>query len=384
MTSYQPPKQATEYIFYITLEDKASAGSFKANPTLAVGDAKVSIDGGAFNNLTTIPVVTPAGGVTVRVTLSIAEMTGANIFVSFIDAAGAEWFDYGINLQPSVTQLDDLVANVWNEVLTGGTYNITNSAGKRLRESASVIFQSGTCSAGSTVNTVVLNGSASAVDGSYDPSLITIFGGTGQGQTRLIFEYDGGTKTGVVDRNWKVTPDNTSEYIIFGHPGREHVNEGLARGGDTNSITLNALASSIDNVYVAQLVFIRSGTGDDQIGLITGYDGTSKVATVESAWGTTPDVTSGYAILPHHHHPLSEMAAENLTGTTLAELTALSDVPAEPTVAQALMLLYMAKRNDSQATASERRILNNAGTEILDAVMTDDSTTFSQGKLTDA
>lgn len=67
---------------------------------------------------------------------------------------------------------------------------------------------------------------------------------------------------------------------------------------------------------------------------------------------------------------------------TIAELTGIADAPATPTPAQALMLLYQWLRNNTQATATERRILNDAGTEIMDAAMSDDGTTFQQGKLT--
>ena len=67
---------------------------------------------------------------------------------------------------------------------------------------------------------------------------------------------------------------------------------------------------------------------------------------------------------------------------TLSELTAITDAPATPTLRQAMMLLYMWLRNDTQTTSTERRILNDAGTEIMDAAMSDDATTFSQGKLT--
>ena len=74
----------------------------------------------------------------------------------------------------------------------------------------------------------------------------------------------------------------------------------------------------------------------------------------------------------------------SLNDTVLAEITAATDVPATPTARQALMLLYMMARNNSQATATERRVLNNAGTEILDATMSDDGTTFSAGQLGDA
>ena len=121
MTTYQPPKRATEYIFFVALEDQANAGLFIANPTLAAGDAQVSTDGGAFSNLDTIPAVTPAGGVAVMVTLSIAEMTGENVFVRFVDAVGDEWYDLGINIQTVTTnQIDDLAtpATVWAEALT--------------------------------------------------------------------------------------------------------------------------------------------------------------------------------------------------------------------------------------------------------------------------
>ena len=127
MTTYQPPKRATEYIFYVALEDQANAGLFKAAPTLAAGDAKVSTDGSGFTNLDTIPVVTPAAGIAVKVTLSVAEMTGENVFVQFIDAAGDEWYDLAINIQTVTTnQFDDLATptGVWSST----TRTLTQSA----------------------------------------------------------------------------------------------------------------------------------------------------------------------------------------------------------------------------------------------------------------
>lgn len=54
---------------------------------------------------------------------------------------------------------------------------------------------------------------------------------------------------------------------------------------------------------------------------------------------------------------------------------------ATPTLKEMLMYLYMALRNASQATATERRIANNAGTVIAKATMSDNGTTFNQGKL---
>lgn len=109
MATYVPAKRATEYICYVCLTSQADTKLFQVNPTLAAGDVKVSLDGGAFNNLTTLPVVTPAGGRAVKVTLSVAEMTADNVEVVFSDAADSEWCDLALNIQTTATQIDNLV-----------------------------------------------------------------------------------------------------------------------------------------------------------------------------------------------------------------------------------------------------------------------------------
>ncbi len=108
MPTYFPPKNAVAYITYVGLIDQSDTRLLQVNPTLAAGDVKVSIDGGTFNDLATLPVVTPAAGRSVKVALSAAEMTGDNITVVFHDAAGAEWCDLILNLQTAARHLDDL------------------------------------------------------------------------------------------------------------------------------------------------------------------------------------------------------------------------------------------------------------------------------------
>ena len=68
--------------------------------------------------------------------------------------------------------------------------------------------------------------------------------------------------------------------------------------------------------------------------------------------------------------------------TATGTLTELVAVPAaSPTIAQGLALLYMALRNSSTATATARTVKNDAGTTIGTATMSDNGTTFTQGKL---
>jgi hypothetical protein len=77
--------------------------------------------------------------------------------------------------------VDEIVDGVWDEVLTGAT--------------------------GANNNQIQFDTGASAVDGAYDPAMVVLIEGTGVGQSRLILQYDGATRTATVDRDWKVNPD---------------------------------------------------------------------------------------------------------------------------------------------------------------------------------
>lgn len=112
MAASNPPVINTAFITYVALQDMANPGSYKANPTLAAGDVQYSLDGAAFQNLGTLPAVTPASGVAVKVTMASGEMNGDNIFIKFIDQTNPkEWADYAFNVQT--------VAAGWNVGKTG-------------------------------------------------------------------------------------------------------------------------------------------------------------------------------------------------------------------------------------------------------------------------
>lgn len=192
---------------------------------------------------------------------------------------------------------------IWDKVLSKANHDIAQSAAKLLRQLASfVIANNDARVVGSPgINQIQLAASESSVDGTFDPGIIGIIDGTGAGQCRMILEYDGTSKIATLNRDWKVAPDVTSEYVILCSEGGLHVNEGLAQGGGASSITLNSLASTDNNVYNGQFVFLVSGTGQDQVGRVTAYNGTSKVATIETTmngWAVQPDTTTGYIMIP--------------------------------------------------------------------------------------
>lgn len=92
------------------------------------------------------------------------------------------------------------------------------------------------------------------------------------------------------------------------------VRSGTAVAGAGSSITLDAGASAVNDIYVGLVVVIVSGTGAGQARVINDYDGGTQVASVENPWATNPDNTSVFRLLAAGH-PLSH---SNGNGTNAA------------------------------------------------------------------
>jgi len=103
MANANPPKKNQAFVTYITVRDAADNLSFKGSPTIAAGDFKITKDGGAFANLTNLPSVTPAGSVSVQISLTSTEMNADQILITWIDQTSPkEWADgsLAINTTP--------------------------------------------------------------------------------------------------------------------------------------------------------------------------------------------------------------------------------------------------------------------------------------------
>lgn len=96
------PAKNKQFVFYISLAQQSDPKVFQTNPTLAIGDVKVSTGGGSKDNIGTLPVVTPTGSDQVKVTLSAAEMNhNEGATVTFADATGDEWCSRTIHIPAS-------------------------------------------------------------------------------------------------------------------------------------------------------------------------------------------------------------------------------------------------------------------------------------------
>lgn len=118
-------KKSTATVLYTQLASPADADVWISNPTLAAGDVRVSIDGAAFAPIGTLPAVTPAGDVAVKIILTSGEMAGDNIVISFKDqTATEEWQAHTILIRTTAVTVDDLVrsttpANTFDVSATG-------------------------------------------------------------------------------------------------------------------------------------------------------------------------------------------------------------------------------------------------------------------------
>ena len=192
------------------------------------------------------------------------------------------------------------IANaIWDAILTGATHNIATSAGRRVREIGAFAIHSGTAQAGNSIH-LTLAATASATDGIYNRNLLVIVGGTGNGQTRTIVDYDGATKIALADREWRISPDATSEYQITPDDTPLTVDHGLVQAATSTTITIRDYASAVDDTYLCNIVIILAGTGRGQARLVSSYNGTTKVITIcGDNWVTTPDTNSIYALIPY-------------------------------------------------------------------------------------
>ena len=150
---------------------------------------------------------------------------------------------------------------------------------------------------GAAAGYVDLDGSASAVDNFYVGCSIKITAGDGAGQSRTIILYVGSTKRAYVDRVWVTNPVSATYLVNAGKLTLDVLNTGVAAAGGASTITLASSAVATNEYYDGAKVQIISGTGLGQSRIISGYVGSTRVATVTDAWATQPDNTSVYAVM---------------------------------------------------------------------------------------
>jgi len=102
------------------------------------------------------------------------------------------------------------------------------------------------------------------------------------------------------------------------------IRTGTAQAGAATTITLDSGASAVDDYYVGCYVNCTNDTPTNVLGqarLITDYAGSTKVATVESAWGTNPSSSTTFEILETSDRQFKAVDVQQWLGGVVATPT---------------------------------------------------------------
>jgi hypothetical protein len=181
--------------------------------------------------------------------------------------------------------------------------------------------------AGGSSSTITLDGAANSNNGFYNDALVSIIGGTGASQVRLITSYVGSTQVASVTPNWVTNPDISSVYVILPQ-GRSDVGAwlGTVPGSPAAAGIPDVNAKNINNVSTSSVTAVNSNVGTNQPINFTGTGGSALVQTDVTDWkaSTAPAMTGdAYARLgaPAGASVSSDVAAiKSDTGTVLTDV----------------------------------------------------------------
>ena len=189
-----------------------------------------------------------------------------------------------------LTPLSDMVDLIWDEVLTGATHNVVNSAGRRLRQIESIfVLDTGTAQAGAA-GSITLAAGASADNNWFDHAMVILTGGTGAGQARAINSYDGGTKVATTVPNWTTNPAGDTEYAILAdsekhvyelHPSAQgDIRTAIGMADSDLDVQLSDIKSELTKTYsdttllVTNLAALSTKQDSDMVLLLADHDKT--------------------------------------------------------------------------------------------------------------
>lgn len=191
---------------------------------------------------------------------------------------------------------------------------------------------------------------------------VTIKDGTGTGEIDTASGRVAITEAQIdqiVDETWDEARSGHTTDGTFGQVNQA-VRSGTAQGGGTNTITLDASASAVDDFYNGVLVWAVGGTGAGQAGVITDYVGATKVATVDNNWRTNPDATTVFVLLP---------GSLGLTSATLASAVwgaARSSYTTAGTFGEGVLLASAAIQSIWDALTSALTTVGSIGKRLVD------------------
>ena len=222
-------------------------------------------------------------------------------------------------------QMAKIRRNVGNKAYIYGTWVTTPDAtstyivyGPKISDPNRVLYQ-GLCQAGSTSSTIKFDTGASSVNDFYNRRIVRVVNGTGIGQERTIYNYDGPTRVATIhEDNWSTTPDATSEFQIM-----DQFSYALGFGSGDTHVDCNMEEIAASGPVMNNLRDTYNGTGyanakapasQEALAALNDFDPASETVTV----GTNNDKT-GYTVSTNNDKTGYSVSTNNdKTGYTLS------------------------------------------------------------------
>ncbi len=157
-------------------------------------------------------------------------------------------------------------------------------------------------------------------------------------------------------------------------PALSAIRQGTATAGASSTITLDSGASATNSFYNFTRIYLTGGTGVGQVRTITGYVGSSKVATVSGNWTTNPDATTTFAILPE---TVVILGSDGLDQISVADPGAPSAMTSLPKMMVAIWRSIFKK--STLTTTQLKNFADDGSTVNATATVSDDGTTQTKG-----
>jgi hypothetical protein len=164
----------------------------------------------------------------------------------------------------SIAALNDLSStdvenSVWDASLS--SHNTGGSTGKALKNlKEGIVSYEGQVNDTSATTTSFITNLTSSVDDFYNSQTIHFISGTLQGQSRLVLDYDGSTKTITVEEQLSSAPANGAEFIILST--HVHTIAEIADGVWDEAQSGHANAGTFGYYLDAAISGVSSGGGD--------------------------------------------------------------------------------------------------------------------------
>lgn len=204
---------------YTTVNNSASPNDLLVTPPIVVGDWQVSVDGGAFVNLTNLPTVTPVGSFAIEIVLTSAEMNGDNIVIL---GQNASYLDKSILIQTvsdwDAERANHTNANTFGENVNADIVKIDGSTDsldvKSAILSSGIIGSAGAGTTASTIDNATLSyGSVS--DDTANGRLILFTSGAASGEIRRIEDTVSATNQFTVNPAFNNAPTSGDDFVIL-------------------------------------------------------------------------------------------------------------------------------------------------------------------------